>query len=91
MTGHQQGHGCPARGNVLRLALLAMAGLSGVDLPPPVPADLVRGRPLREIVRQPRFGDRGAVRRRVLHVVELGDDLGTSGDADVRGAAVGLQ
>jgi MFS family permease len=38
------------------VALLAMAVLSGVDLPPPAPAELARGRPLREIVRQPRFG-----------------------------------
>ena len=38
------------------VALVAMAVLSGVDLPPPAPAELARGRPLREIVRQPRFG-----------------------------------
>src|SRR6201992_1800939 len=37
------------------VALVAMAVLSGVDPPKPAPADLHRGRPLLEIVRQPRF------------------------------------
>src|SRR3954452_3904611 len=37
------------------VALVAMAILSGVDAPNPAPADLHGGRPLLEIVRQPRF------------------------------------
>ena len=37
------------------VALLAMAMLAGVDAPKPAPADLHGGRPLFEIVRQPRF------------------------------------
>src|SRR5271154_3538874 len=37
------------------VALVAMAILSGVDAPKPSPADLHGGRPLFEIVRQPRF------------------------------------
>src|SRR5271154_1398499 len=37
------------------VALVAMAVLAGVDAPRPAPADLHRGRPLFEIVRQPRF------------------------------------
>jgi MFS family permease len=37
------------------VALIAMAILSGVDAPKPAPADLHGGRPLLEIVRQPRF------------------------------------
>ncbi len=37
------------------IALVAMAILAGVDAPKPAPADLHGGRPLREIVRQPRF------------------------------------
>ena len=37
------------------IALVAMAVLSGVDAPKPAPSDLHRGRPLFEIVRQPRF------------------------------------
>jgi len=37
------------------VALVAMAVLSGVDLPRPAPADLARGRPLLAIIRQPRF------------------------------------
>src|SRR5471032_1075795 len=37
------------------VALVAMAVLSGVDAPKPAPADLHGGRPLFEIVRQPRF------------------------------------
>ena len=37
------------------VALAAMAVLSGIDAPKPAPADLHGGRPLREIVRQPRF------------------------------------
>jgi predicted MFS family arabinose efflux permease len=37
------------------VALAAMAILSGVDAPKPAPADLHGGRPLIEIVRQPRF------------------------------------
>ena len=37
------------------VALVAMAILAGVDLPKPAPADLHGGRPLYEIVRQPRF------------------------------------
>ncbi len=37
------------------VALVAMAVLSGVDLPRPAPADLARGRPLPAIIRQPRF------------------------------------
>jgi len=37
------------------VALVAMAVLSGVDLPRPAAADLARGRPLRAIVGQPRF------------------------------------
>ena len=37
------------------VALVAMAILSGVDAPKPAPADLHGGRPLLEIVRQPRF------------------------------------
>jgi MFS family permease len=37
------------------VALIAMAILSGVDAPKPAPADLHLGRPLLEIVRQPRF------------------------------------
>ena len=37
------------------VALLAMAILWGVDAPKPAPADLHGGRPLFEIVRQPRF------------------------------------
>src|SRR5271154_4571961 len=37
------------------VALMAMAVLSGVDAPKPPPADLHGGRPLLEIVRQPRF------------------------------------
>src|ERR1700693_1599700 len=37
------------------VALVAMAVLLGVDAPKPAPADLHGGRPLVEIVRQPRF------------------------------------
>src|SRR5215212_383578 len=37
------------------VALVAMAILSGADAPKPAPADLHGGRPLIEIVRQPRF------------------------------------
>ena len=37
------------------VALVAMAVLSGIDAPKPAPADLHGGRPLFEIVRQPRF------------------------------------
>jgi MFS family permease len=37
------------------VALVAMAVLAGVDAPKPVPSDLHGGRPLLEIVRQPRF------------------------------------
>src|SRR3979490_3033866 len=37
------------------VALVAMAVLSGVDAPKPAPADMHGGRPLFEIVRQPRF------------------------------------
>ena len=37
------------------VALVAMAVLSGVDLPKPPPSDRAAGRPLIEIVRQPRF------------------------------------
>jgi MFS family permease len=37
------------------VALVAMAVLAGVDLPPPAAIDLEKGRPLAEIVRQPRF------------------------------------
>src|SRR5271168_636566 len=37
------------------VALIAMAVLSGVDLPKPAPADMHGGRPLLQIVRQPRF------------------------------------
>jgi MFS family permease len=37
------------------VALVAMAILAGVDAPKPAAADLPRGRPLFEIVRQPRF------------------------------------
>ena len=37
------------------VALLAMAVLSGVELPPLTPQDFQRGRPLSEIVSQPRF------------------------------------
>src|ERR1700744_234571 len=37
------------------VALVAMAVLSGVDAPRPAPSDLHRGRPLLEIIRQPRF------------------------------------
>jgi MFS family permease len=37
------------------VALVAMAILSGVDAPKPAPSDLHGGRPLLEIVRQPRF------------------------------------
>ena len=37
------------------VALVAMAVLSGVDLPRPAPAELARGRPLPAIIRQPRF------------------------------------
>jgi len=37
------------------VALLAMAVLAGVDAPRPAQAELAGGRPLREIVRQPRF------------------------------------
>ncbi|HEY3792774.1 MAG TPA: MFS transporter [Bradyrhizobium sp.] len=37
------------------VALVAMAVLSGIDAPRPAPADLHGGRPLSEIVRQPRF------------------------------------
>jgi MFS family permease len=37
------------------VALVAMAVLAGVDAPKPASADLHRGRPLFEIVRQPRF------------------------------------
>jgi MFS family permease len=37
------------------VALVAMAIVAGVDLPKPAPADLHGGRPLVEIVRQPRF------------------------------------
>src|SRR6202171_4437766 len=37
------------------VALIAMAVLAGVDAPKPAPADLHGGRPLFEIVRQPRF------------------------------------
>ena len=37
------------------IALVAMAVLAGVDAPKPAPSDLHRGRPLLEIVRQPRF------------------------------------
>src|SRR6478672_10244674 len=37
------------------VALVAMAVLAGVDAPKPAPADLQGGRPLRDIVRQPRF------------------------------------
>src|ERR1700761_9542931 len=37
------------------VALVAMAVLSGIDAPKPVPSDLHGGRPLIEIVQQPRF------------------------------------
>src|SRR5882724_445172 len=37
------------------VALIAMAVLTGVDAPKPAPSDLHGGRPLVEIVRQPRF------------------------------------
>lgn len=37
------------------VALVAMAILAGVDAPKPAPSDLHGGRPLRDIVRQPRF------------------------------------
>jgi MFS family permease len=37
------------------VALVAMVVLSGVDAPKPAPSDLHGGRPLSEIVRQPRF------------------------------------
>jgi MFS family permease len=37
------------------VALVAMAVLSGIDAPRPAPSDLHGGRPLLEIVRQPRF------------------------------------
>src|SRR3954462_2457021 len=37
------------------VALVAMAGLSGVDAPNPAPSDLHGGRPLLMIARQPRF------------------------------------
>jgi MFS family permease len=37
------------------VALVAMAVLAGVDAPRPAPSDLHGGRPLSEIVRQPRF------------------------------------
>lgn len=37
------------------VALVAMAVLAGVDAPRPPPADLAAGRPLIEIIRQPRF------------------------------------
>ena len=37
------------------VALVAMVIVAGVDAPKPAPADLHRGRPLLEIVRQPRF------------------------------------
>ena len=37
------------------VALVAMAILSGVDAPKPAPADMHGGRPLNDIVRQPRF------------------------------------
>jgi MFS family permease len=37
------------------VALVAMAILSGVDAPKPAPSDLHGGRPLAQIVRQPRF------------------------------------
>jgi MFS family permease len=37
------------------IALVAMAVLSTVDAPPPPPAELAAGRPLIEIIRQPRF------------------------------------
>jgi MFS family permease len=37
------------------VALIAMAVLAGVDAPKPAPADLHLGRPLFQIVRQPRF------------------------------------
>ena len=37
------------------VALVAMAVLAGVDAPKPAPSDLHGGRPLSEIVRQPRF------------------------------------
>ena len=37
------------------VALVAMAMLAGVDAPKPAPSDLHGGRPLLEIVRQPRF------------------------------------
>src|SRR6202521_1746435 len=37
------------------VALIAMAVLAGVDAPRPAPSDLHGGRPLLEIVRQPRF------------------------------------
>lgn len=37
------------------VALVAMAVLAGVHAPKPAPADLAAGRPLLEIVRQPRF------------------------------------
>jgi MFS family permease len=37
------------------VALVAMAILSGVDAPKPAPSDLYGGRPLLDIVRQPRF------------------------------------
>lgn len=37
------------------VALIAMAVLSGVDAPPPPPAEVAAGRPLLTIIRQPRF------------------------------------
>lgn len=37
------------------VALVAMGIVAGVDMPPPAPADLHGGRPLLEIVSQPRF------------------------------------
>ena len=66
------------------VALVAMAILSGVDAPKPAPADLHGGRPLIEIVRQPRFIAAGHLRHRGLSDDEPGDDVGAAGDEDMR-------
>ena len=69
------------------VALVAMAVLSGVDAPKPAPSDLHGGRPLFEIVRQPRFIAAAMCGVDRLSHDEPGHDLGAAGDEDVRAYA----
>ena len=66
------------------IALIAMAVLAGVDAPKPAPSDLHRGRPLFEIVRQPRFIAAALCGVISLSHDESRDDVGAAGDENVR-------